>query len=128
MVAWSAAHISNIPIQQFEGLDPAILCKIAESTKNKAYEIIRAKGATYFGIASVVSSLCESIILDQKHIRPLSVYQDDWKSCLSLPAVIGAKGVERVLPVPLNDNERSLLQQSADRLRSVIEQYQDRLV
>lgn len=91
-VAWSSAHIGGLSIDTFKEFDQATRERLANKTKNKAYEIIKAKGATYFGIAAIVSSICECIFLDQKHIRPLSIYSESLKCCLSLPCVLGRQG------------------------------------
>jgi L-lactate dehydrogenase len=96
-------------------------------TKNKAYEIIKAKGATYFGIAAVVSSIAQAVLMNQKHIRPLSVYDETLKCCLSLPAVIGRNGIERIMPTPLNESEKKQLTESGESLRKIIDQYEPRL-
>lgn len=52
-------------------------------------------GATYFGIGSVVASIAECIFLDQKHIRPLSVYHEELGVCISAPCVLGRGGVQQ---------------------------------
>jgi len=129
-VAWSSAHIANLPLTTHfpEFQNAAYLDELALKTKNKAYDIIKAKGATYFGIAAVVSSICESIFLDQKHIRPLSVYSDKFKVCLSLPCVLGERGIDRVLPVTLNERETQQLASSAASLRAIIADYEPKLM
>lgn len=128
-VAWSSAHIGGLSLLSFEEFkSEKYLEELALKTRNKAYDIIKAKGATYFGIASVVSSICESIFLDQKHIRPLSVYSEELKCCLSLPCVLGQAGIERVLPVNLNEKERAQLNDSGKHLRAIIEQYEPKLL
>lgn len=126
---WSSARIGSLPLSYFsEQLgDQQALDTMALKTKNKAYDIIHAKGATYFGIGAVVSSICECIFLDQKHIRPLSVYRPEFGVCISFPTVLGSQGVERVLPVELDDKEKGLLQKSVDSLKSIITQYEPKL-
>lgn len=79
------------------------------------------KGSTAYGIGGVAASICKSILFDQRNIRPISHYQDDLKVCLSMPAVLGRKGVVRTIPVPLSGEEKKEVQKSADSLKEVIQ-------
>ncbi|CAD0108526.1 unnamed protein product [Aureobasidium uvarum] len=94
---------------------------IAEDTKKKAAAIMESKGATAYGIGGVTSSICKSILFDQCNIRPISHYQDDMNVCLSMPVIIGRKGIVRQIPLKLNDGEKKELEQSAKSLREIID-------
>jgi L-lactate dehydrogenase len=119
-VAWSACTIGGVPIQQ--ALSKEIdFNALAESTKKKALTIIESKGSTSFGIGSIVTSICGAILFDKRNIRPLSHYVEELDCCLSMPAVLGRRGVVRNLDMPLNVAETNLLRESAKALRSVIE-------
>ncbi|HEV2600889.1 MAG TPA: L-lactate dehydrogenase [Candidatus Babeliales bacterium] len=115
--AQSISHIAGIPIAQFPGITAQDLDEFPRTARDRAYEIIQCKGATYYGIATCVAALCETIIFDHKRVLPVSHYQEEFGVCLSMPAVIGAKGVERIIPTPLDFKERALLQESAEQLR-----------
>lgn len=120
-VAWSLASIGGVPLDQVIASGDSIDKKaIAEETKNKATNIIQSKGATNYGIGGVSASICKSILFDQSNIRPVSHYQDDLDVCLSLPAVLGRKGIVRTVPMPLSGDERELLEKSAKALKEVI--------
>ena len=93
---------------------------IATETRKRAYEIIACKGATYFGIAACVATMCEAIIFDQKLVVPLTCYVPQFDICLSMPCVLGENGIEQILPIPLNDNEQKKLEHSAQQLRKSI--------
>jgi len=86
---------------------------IAKEISGKAYEIIKLKGATYFGIAGCVSMLVQCIILNQRHVRPLSTFVEEYGCVLSMPVVLGGNGVERIIEVHLSSDEKVRLQQSA---------------
>lgn len=118
-VAWSNADIGGVPLSQFPSMDKATCQAIAQQSKEKVYEIVKAKGSTYFGVAACVSAYCENILFDQKRVLPLSCYQKDLGICLSMPAVLGAKGIEQVLSVPLDDDEQKLLAVAADKVRGL---------
>jgi L-lactate dehydrogenase len=130
-VAWSLASIGGVPLSsalsssssssssnQEKAIDKNA---IAEETKNKATNIIENKGATNYGIGGVAASICKSILFDEKIVRPVSHYQDGLDVCLSMPVVLGRKGVVRSVPMPLNDEEKGLLEKSAKALKEVIE-------
>ena len=120
--AWSSAQIAGIPIAEYPGIQLKDLDAMATAVRNKAYEIIACKGSTYFGIATCVTRICEAIIFDQKVVMPLSVYNEKYDMCISLPAVLGENGIEKILPIPLNNDEQKKLIDSAQQLRDLITQ------
>ena len=88
-------------------------------------EIFNYKGHTNYGIALAASAIVEAIALDTKHTMPVSVAVDGFLGvkdvCLSLPAVIGRGGVERILHPRLNEAETNAFRASADAVRRQIE-------
>ena len=130
IAAWSSANISGIKVSDFCEMrghyhHDENTKLIAESVKNSAYEIIEKKHATYYGIAMAVKRICEVIIRDEKSILPVSVMLDDFYGLsdivLSMPAMIGARGVEGLMPITLNEEEQEQLKSSAQVLKDVIE-------
>lgn len=119
-VAWSSAQIGGIPVLDFPGLVQKDLDAMAQEVKDKAYEIIACKGATYYGIAACVARMCKAIIFDQKLVLPLSTYHEDLQVCLSMPVVLGENGIEKILSIPLDDNEQKKLAESAQELHALI--------
>jgi L-lactate dehydrogenase len=119
-VAWSCASIGGVPLDKVTAskLDKHA---IAEDTKNKATNIIENKGVTNYGIGAVAASICKSVLFDQRNIRPVSHWQEDLGVCLSLPAVLGRKGVVRTVEMPLSGEEKSKLAESAKALKEMIE-------
>jgi L-lactate dehydrogenase len=120
-VAWSLVTIGGVPIAQALPDEHINRAEIAKKTKKKAHAIIEAKGATAYGIGSVVGSICGSILFDKHNVRPISHFVEELGCCLSLPVVLGRKGVVRSIQMPLADKEKALLRQSAEELRGVIE-------
>jgi L-lactate dehydrogenase len=121
-VAWSLASIGGVPLSDALPDSAASIDKdaIAEETKNKATSIIENKGATNYGIGGVAASICKSILFDQRNIRPVSHWQEEMDVCLSVPAVLGRKGIVRTVGMPLSKEERGLLEKSGKALREVI--------
>ncbi len=118
--AWSSAHVGGIPLLSFEKINASDLENIATETKKRAYDIIACKGATYFGIAACVATMCEAIIFDQKLVVPLTCYIPQLDICLSMPCVLGENGIEQILPIPLNNDEQKKLELSVQQLRKFI--------
>lgn len=118
-VAWSLASIGGVPLSHFTNLD-INKQEIAEETKNKATNIINNKGVTNYGIGAVAASICKSILFDQRNVRPVSHWQEDLGTCLSLPAVLGRKGIVSTVPCPLDETEKGYLEKSAKTLREMV--------
>ena len=132
IVSWSNANISGVPLADFfalRGMGDQDLVNaqevIADDVKNAAYEIIEKKNATYYGIAMAVTRICKAIIKDEKSVLPVSVVLDGSYGisdvALSVPAVVGRHGVECLVPIALNEDERNQLQNSADVLKENME-------
>jgi L-lactate dehydrogenase len=118
--AWSCAYIGCIPLLEYPGINKKDLDVMAQGVKNKAYEIIKCKGATFFGIAACVAALCECVLFNQRLIVPVSTYIEEFKLCLSMPVVLGRRGIERRIAIQLNNEEKKLLEQSANSLKTLI--------
>ncbi|MBO4610162.1 MAG: L-lactate dehydrogenase [Lachnospiraceae bacterium] len=131
IAVWSSANISGIPVHDFCELKghydhETAMKEIADNVKNAAYEIIEKKQATYYGIAMSVRRICEAVIRDEKSILPVSrmlhgEYGIDGVA-LSLPAIVGAGGVEIPVPAELNDDELSALKKSGETLKAILDE------
>ncbi|MGD8819370.1 MAG: L-lactate dehydrogenase [Anaerolineae bacterium] len=126
---WSMADVAGMSLDEF---CQRIGCELGAQdrrslftrTKNAAYEIIQRKGATYYAVAVGLLRIVESILRDQHTVLTVSSLvpghygiQDVY---LSLPAVIGRHGVEHVLHLPLSEEERQNLLESASVLAGVL--------
>ncbi|KAK1244810.1 hypothetical protein MKX08_004439 [Trichoderma sp. CBMAI-0020] len=126
VTAWSAATIGGVPIN--ECLSKGALINRAELSsecQHRSQDIIRAKGATPFGIGSVVSSICSSIILDKSTVHPISHFQPSFGCCFSLPVVLGRRGVQRKVQMTLDFDEDAQITDSATALKRRIDQVHD---
>lgn len=130
LAVWSGANISGIDLSHFCELRNvenyrAIEQKIYTEVRDSAYEIISRKGATYYGIAMAVAKIAESITRDEHSIMPVSTLltgQYGIKDiCLSVPSIVGSKGVEKVLEISLSGTEQRELTASALALSEAAE-------
>lgn len=130
IAAFSSANVSGIELKEFcdfackTDKHEEAMKEIAEDVKLSAYEIIKKKGATYYGIAMSVRRICEAIILDQKSILPISCLQNGKNGIenvvLSMPMIVGKHGAERSVEISLSEEERQAIKSSADMLKGII--------
>lgn len=128
IAAWSSTNVSGIPVNDFCEMrghfdHEGSMKRIADNVKNSAYEIIAKKQATYYGIAMSVKRICECIVRDEKSILPVSsmlhgLYGIDGVA-LSMPAIVGADGIETHVPISLDEKETAALLASAKTLTEV---------
>ncbi|KAF2876420.1 l-lactate dehydrogenase-like protein [Massariosphaeria phaeospora] len=128
-IAWSSITIGTSPLALAlpAKLTAEFKANIAAHTRGAASAIIAAKGCTAYGIGQIAASICKYILFDSRSVRPLSFYQPELGCCLSMPAVIGRKGIVRAMPVELDATEKAELETCAKGLRAVIEGAQKEL-
>lgn len=122
-VMWSSVDVGGVPLEKIAPLSAQEKNEIAEKTRKTAYEIIAAKGATFFGIAACVAEICTAIIFDKKVVIPLSCYQQESGICLSMPVVLGARGIEKIVPVDASQDEQKALAASVQKLQALKAEY-----
>ena len=121
VMCWSSALIAGMPVATFMRerkipWDDKIMDAIAYDVRNAALSIIAGKHATYYGIGIAVNSLADAIINDRHAVYTASggcAFDD---VCLSLPRLIGRKGILETLMPPLNKDESVALSHSAQVL------------
>lgn len=122
----SMATIGGKPLISFPEMSPDHIKWAIEETRKDAYKIIGGKGSTYYGIATAVSHIVESIARDSKKIMPLStVLTGEYgleNIALSLPCILGRNGVETVIDLPLTLDEQSAIHASAGALKSHLDE------
>jgi len=119
-VAWSSASIAGKPILEFPQINKNMLDTFLQKAREKAYEIIKCKGATFFGIAACVTAICENILFDRNYVLPLSTHIQEFDVCMSMPVVLGQHGIKKIIKINLNQDEQKLLKISGEKLRNII--------
>lgn len=122
---WSRATVAGLRMDELEGYRYGLLDTIAERTKKAAYEIISRKGATYYAIGLSVCNIVKSILRNEQELIPVSAYLDNYYDegglCLSVPCIIGRRGIQKKVQLPLDEKEQAALHRSAHILREIIE-------
>jgi malate dehydrogenase len=101
--------------------------QIVQRTRDGGAEIVKllGNGSAYFAPSASILQMVDSIILDKKMIVPCAVYlQGEYgihNLFVGVPAKLGAKGLEQIIEVELSNDERTLLQKSADAVQELID-------
>lgn len=102
--------------------DRALARDLLDRQEASAHEIMATKGYTNFAIASAVALVVEAIVNDRRRTIPVSVRLEDYFGvsgvCLSVPCVIGAVGVARVLVPDLDAHEQARFRRCAETVAS----------
>lgn len=128
LAVWSSANVSGIDLEDFHGLCAS--CRdvsfndIYREVRDSAYEVIERKGATYYGIAMAVTKIVLAIIRDEHSVLPVSGYINGHYGlddvCIGVPSIVGSGGIEKVLDIPLDKEEKENLLKSVETLKGVI--------
>jgi malate dehydrogenase len=115
--------VAGIPVRELIAEDK--LQEIITRTRNGGGEIVNLLGVSaWYAPAAGTVEMVEAVIRDQKRVIPSAVLLDGQYGYnglyIGVPAVIGAAGVERVIEMELNDEEKSMLAVSADAVKSVV--------
>jgi malate dehydrogenase len=115
--------VAGIPVREL--MPEERLQAIIERTRNGGGEIVSLIGVSaWYAPAAGTVEMVEAIVRDQKRVIPCAVllqgqygYNDVY---IGVPTVLGASGVERILEMELNDEEKAMLKVSADAVQSVV--------
>jgi malate dehydrogenase len=118
------ASYNGTPVTQF--LDAATLEQVAADTMVGGATLTKLLGTSaWYAPGASVAYLVDSIVNDQKKMIPCSVLVEGEYGlidlCIGVPCIIGAKGVEAIVDVQLNEKEQALLQESASKVRAMNE-------
>ena len=117
---WSTADLGGMPISRMLTSDEQ--AKISSETKNKAYEIINRKGATYYGIGACVTDIVNNIVFDERRVMPVSTYDDFTDSFFGWPSIIGRDGLIKRLEIKISEEEGIKLQKSINAIKAAIDE------
>ena len=118
LTLWSLADAGGQKVEEL--LPEEDRNNISDFVKNEAYEIINRKGATYYGIATCVIQILNSILNDELRILPVSSYDNFSGTCFGWPTVVGREGIVRRLDLKISEKEGMELQKSINALSKAI--------
>ena len=114
--------VNGVPITELLPADQ--VAEIVDRTRKTAAEVIALKGATIYAPAHGIARMIETVVKDKRMALCMTVHLDGEFGVkdlyIDVPAVLGAKGVERIIELKLNDDERVAFQKSADVVRTAV--------
>ena len=117
VAVWSKTRLMGVDIDEFlENSDEEFKDDMLDQIRDKAFKIIKGKGATHFGIGNCLLDFTKAILLDEKRIIMASAYLDGEYENKGLytgvPTVIGQNGAERILELDLSEKEQDMFNKS----------------
>jgi len=116
------SSVSGIPLSSFlpkEKLDELVI-----NTKQVAAKVIELKGATVHAPGNAISAILESVVRDRKQVIPVATYLDGEYGhsdvTIGVPAIIGKKGVEKIIELDLNDEEKQVFDKAVESVKGAI--------
>lgn len=120
--------VSGIPVTEL--LDKETIDKIVDRTRMGGGEIVKLMGTSaWYAPGAAVAQMVESIVFDQKRILPVCTYLNGEYGIkdiyLGVPVKLGKNGIEEIIEVDLNEDEKALLNKSAEAVKSVMKVLDD---
>ncbi len=116
--------VGGVPISQM--ISAERIEQIVQRARDGGAEIVKllGTGSAYFAPSASVLQMIDAILLDRKMIMPCTVYlQGEYgikDLFIGVPVKLGAKGVEEIIKIELNENEQTQLRHSANAVEELI--------
>jgi malate dehydrogenase len=116
--------VAGIPVTEL--IDTDKLNTILERTKVGGGELVKLMGTSaWYAPGSAAAQMVEAIVKDQRRVFPVCIKLEGEygiSDCyLGVPVVLGKNGIERVIELDLNAEEKALLESSRKAVREVME-------
>lgn len=130
VLTWSLATIGGMPLEAFaqlRGIDLSerVRKDIDGKVRGAAYTIIGGKGATYYGIGCALARIVDVVLHDQRAVMTVGTPMPDVVGVrnvtISLPRLVGGRGVLETFPLPLTELETARLRDSARVVRQALD-------
>jgi len=120
----SMTTINGVPASTLIAKDK--IQSIIERTRKGGGEIVTLMGTSaYYAPASAAVAMAEAYLLDQKRVLPCAAYLDGeygYKDLfMGVPCIVGGKGVEKILEIPLTEEEKGMLTKSAASVQGIVD-------
>jgi L-lactate dehydrogenase len=118
---WSSATVNGLPLTGLPDCNAGFQNAVFERTKGSGAEVIKKKGGAGWAVGLAIRDVIHAVLLDKKALLPVSALvqrtYDINDICLSVPSIVGRKGIERQVEIKLWPKEQMALQQSARALK-----------
>ena len=116
------SSVSGVPLTSLISKEKAD--ELIQNTKQVAAKVIELKGATVHAPGNAISAIIESVVRDRKQVIPVATYLDGEYGhsdvTIGVPAVIGKNGVEKIIELDLNDEEKQMFDKGVESVKSAI--------
>ncbi len=116
------SSVSGIPLPSI--LPKEKLDELVQNTKQVAAKVIELKGATVHAPGNAISAIVEAVVRDRKQVIPVATYLDGEYGhsdvTIGVPAVIGKNGVEKIIELDLNDEEKAVFDTAVKSVKDAI--------
>ena len=117
--------VSGIPLTEL--IAPDKLAAIVDRTRNGGAEIVKylKTGSAYYAPSASAVEMVESILKDKKKVLPCAAYLEGEYGInglfVGVPVKLGAKGIEQIYQIKLNDEEKAMLAKSAASVQELVD-------
>ncbi|ARD06693.1 L-lactate dehydrogenase [Lactobacillus amylolyticus] len=117
--------INGKPLKSYDELSDDVLAQVETDIRKKGGKIIANKGATFYGVAMMLTQIVSAILDNRSIVLPLSApvkgkYGINHELYLGTPAAIDGSGISYVIETELSDDEKKKMLNSADKMQEVL--------
>ena len=125
----TSSSVNGLPLTGLPQVNPGVQTKLFERTKGSGAEVIKKKGGAGWAVGIAIRDVIHAILLNKQCLLPVSslvqgVY-DIRDICLSVPALVGRRGVTKHVEIKLWPKELMALQNSARALKETLAKVKD---
>jgi len=119
------SSVSGIPLSEL--IEKSRLDAIVDRTRTGGAEIVKhlKTGSAYYAPAAAAAEMVESILKDKKKVLPCAAYLEGEYGInglfVGVPVKLGARGIEQIYQIQLNDEEKAMLAKSAAAVQELID-------
>lgn len=121
---WSSASVNGLPLTGLPECSPGFQNAVFERTKGSGAEVIKRKGGAGWAVGIAIRDVIHAVLLNQQCLLPVSSLMhgtyDLRDVCLSVPSIVGRRGVEKHVEIKLWPKELTGLQNSGRSLRETL--------
>jgi L-lactate dehydrogenase len=119
---WSGARVGGTPIAELLEKSGQSIQEFRQSVEQDVrfanITIIEGTGASQLGIGMVTARIAEAILRDEHAVIPIGSYNQKYGVTISLPSVVGRRGVSQILEPEMSEGERQGFQRSVEVLKN----------
>jgi L-lactate dehydrogenase len=124
---WSSARIGGMRVAEAlakrRGDFDAFRREVEQDVRYANITIIEGIGASQYGVGMVAARVAEAVLRDERAVFPVGSFNSRYEVALSLPSVVGRRGVVETFLPDMSDDETRALERSAETLRGAVRKY-----